>query len=63
MNTNSTKAPATAHQIVSTIAREFAQGKHRRDARELPFELQFRLNCSWVRALSYANDIRTGRVK
>jgi hypothetical protein len=63
MSTSSTKAPATASQIVSTVAAEFAQGRHRRDAKELPFELQFRLNCSWGRALSYANDIRTGRVK
>lgn len=45
-------------QIVKTVADEFGRGLHQRNPIDLPFELQFRLECSWGHALNYANDIR-----
>jgi len=63
MNYAALTKPASALQIVKGIAREYAQGRHQRNPQELPFEVQFRVGCTWGRALSYANDIRTGRIQ
>lgn len=54
---------ATTRFIVKGIAAEFSNGQHQRNIIDLPFEIQFRLGCSWGRALSYANDVRVGKVR
>lgn len=53
----------TARQIVATVCNEYRKGQHQQTAQDLPFEIQFRLHCSWGRALSYANTIRLGGVE
>lgn len=57
-----TKA-ATTRDIVKNIAREFSEGRHQQDLKALPFEIQFRTGSTWGRALTYANDIRVGKIK
>jgi hypothetical protein len=54
---------ATVRDIVTTIAREFSEGRHQHDIHDLPWEIQYRTACTWGRALSYANDIRVGKIK
>jgi hypothetical protein len=51
-------AIATRKQVVASIEREFIAGKHQSTIKDLPFEIQFRTQCSWMRALTDANDIR-----
>jgi hypothetical protein len=45
-------------QIVKRIADEFKNGNHQRDIKDLPFEIQYRLECSWGEAMNEANKIR-----
>jgi hypothetical protein len=52
------KAQRSERQILETLRREFQQGKHQTTTQELPFEIQFRLGCSWGAALGHANRIR-----
>lgn len=54
---------SVTREIVKGIAQEFNAGRYQRTIQDLPFELQFQLGCRWGRALSYANDIRTGKIK
>lgn len=53
----------TTRSIIQNIASEFKSGKHQNDIKDLVWEIQFRLGCSYGRALSYANDIRVGKVR
>lgn len=48
-------------QILETVKREFDGGKFQTTVQDLPFEIQFRLECSWGAALMHANRIRTTR--
>jgi hypothetical protein len=57
-----TKA-ATSRDIVRNIAQEFSEGRHQQDIQHLPWEIQFRLGCSWGKALQHANDIRVGKIQ
>ena len=61
--TQASKNRMITKAIVQRLASEFAAGKHQRQIDSLPAELQFRLDCSWGRALTFANDIRVGKVK
>lgn len=53
----------TVRDIVRRIAAEYRDGLHQREIKDLPWEIQFRAQCNWGRALSYANDIRVGKIR
>lgn len=44
-------------RILQNIERSWSIQKHEAQPAALPFEIQFRLQCSWGKALGYANDI------
>ena len=48
---------ATTQRILKSIEQSWSIQKHEAQPQALPLEIQFRLQCSWGKALSYANDI------
>jgi hypothetical protein len=61
--TTQTTRPMTVRQIVANIAAEFEDGRYRRGADDLPFQVQYRTACDWDQAKRYAGRIREQAAK
>jgi ribosome-associated toxin RatA of RatAB toxin-antitoxin module len=47
----------TTQNILKRIEQSWSIQKHEAQPKALPFEIQFQLQCSWGKALTYANKI------
>lgn len=47
----------TTQRILKSIEQSWSIQKHEARPQSLPFEIQFQLQCSWGKAMCYANEI------